>query len=150
MSKLPNLVKLLVEDFKDVPGGWIERLLTPINLFFESMTSALNKNLTFSENIRCTIREITFTTSAAYVTPSTSAVVGSSSALFSTLKFATGLNTKAQGILLIYCKDTTNSVYMTIPDGVYVDWLEINGNIEINYIAGLTKSRTYTIKVMVI
>ncbi len=50
MSRIPPLSRLTSEEFKD-QADWIERLLTPLNLFFERVTSALNKGLTVADNM---------------------------------------------------------------------------------------------------
>lgn len=50
--KTPELQRLILEEFPD-QQEWIENLLSPINLFFQTVVNALNKQLTFSDNIDC-------------------------------------------------------------------------------------------------
>jgi len=54
--KTPELQRLILEEF---PGqqDWIEKLIGPINLFFQTVVNALNKQLTFRENIDCEFYE---------------------------------------------------------------------------------------------
>lgn len=57
MAKLPPLQRLIADDFPD-QTGWIGRLLRPVNVFFEQMTSALNRRLTINENFAGAIKEV--------------------------------------------------------------------------------------------
>lgn len=57
MSTLPPIQRLVVEDFQD-QKTWIGRLLQPLNQFFESVYSALNKNLTIADNISGDVQTI--------------------------------------------------------------------------------------------
>lgn len=59
MAKLPQFKRIVREDFKDQP--WIEKLLQPLNRFMESVVSALNKQLTFKENMAAQVHEFDFT-----------------------------------------------------------------------------------------
>lgn len=49
MAKLPQLRKLLLEDFK-TQKAWIQPLLLVVNNFMEAVVSSLNRNLTIAEN----------------------------------------------------------------------------------------------------
>lgn len=59
MAKLPPLTRLLKEDFRD--QSWIDKLLLPLNQFFSSVYSALNRNLTIPDNMRGDVKTLTFT-----------------------------------------------------------------------------------------
>lgn len=65
MAKLPIQRRIMREDLKDAPS-WIERLIGFINPFFEDIYYAMNKQITFRENIDCDILEIEFETSPDY------------------------------------------------------------------------------------
>jgi hypothetical protein len=63
MASLPPVNTIKTEDF---PGEkWAEKLLWPINRFMQAIYGALNKNLTFHENMRAITKEVIFTNSAA-------------------------------------------------------------------------------------
>ena len=51
MSKLPQIRRLVREDFPEVT--WIDKLLFPINQFFQATYDALDKQLTLVENGIC-------------------------------------------------------------------------------------------------
>ena len=50
MARLPAINRLVMEDFPS-EKSWIAKLLNPLNTFMTEMISALNRNLTFSENM---------------------------------------------------------------------------------------------------
>lgn len=58
MAKLAPVQRLTAEDFKE-QAGWIERLIVPINVYFERTTSALNRALTINENFAGELRTVT-------------------------------------------------------------------------------------------
>lgn len=141
MGKLPSIRRILREDLKDAPN-WIDGLIYPINIFFESIYRTLNKNVTFNDNIACFIKEITVRTTAGY----SSGVAGG----LDVIQFPSELVGKAQGLLVISCIDITTSAYNTMLNPVYCDWLDINRTININYVAGLKASSKYNIRLLII
>lgn len=50
MAQLPKQRKILVEDFPK-QKDWLPKLLSPLNEFFEDVIRALNKGITFQENM---------------------------------------------------------------------------------------------------
>lgn len=142
MAKLPNQKRILREDLKEAPN-WIERLITPLNSFMESVYYALNKNITFNENIACQIKTINFTTNSDYSTASP--VVNG----FTQLQFRHSLRTRPQGVIIMQTIKKESS-YVAITEAVTLDWYENNGIIYINYISGLEDSQEYDIKLLVI
>lgn len=65
MAKIPVQTKLLLEDVPEENRDWMSRIIIPLNQFISSAVAALTSDLTFTENIRCQIKEITFTNNAA-------------------------------------------------------------------------------------
>jgi len=55
MAQIPTLKKILQEAFPELP--WMHRLASPINVFIEEVTRALNKRLTFTDNFDGEVRE---------------------------------------------------------------------------------------------
>jgi len=50
MSQLPQIRRLLVEDFMD-QKDWISKLFTPLNTFMESVYAILNSGITVKDNM---------------------------------------------------------------------------------------------------
>lgn len=57
MSRIPPLRRISAEDFKE-QAAWIDRLIVPLNDFFERTTSALNRSLTINDNFAGEIRTV--------------------------------------------------------------------------------------------
>jgi len=132
--KLPVTKKILKEDLKGSPD-WINPVVDAFNSFAETIYQALNKNITFSENVRCFIKELSYKTSAAYPTADD-------------VEFMNELKVKATGIEVLQALE--KSTYTPAPGPVYVPWVEDNGTIKImGPITGLEASKTYIIRLMV-
>lgn len=102
----------------------------------ETVYQALNKNVTFNQNIACFIKEISYTTPSTYPTG------------VANIQFVSQLKTKAVGLEVWQCFD--KSTYIPAPGPVYVPWVEDNGNIIIYPITGLEASKTYTIRLLIV
>lgn len=132
--RLPSQKRILREDVKGAPG-WIVPVIDTFNSFADSVYQALNRNITFTENIADQIKELT------YVTPSTYPVMEDYS-------FVSSLKTKAIGVLLLQALD--RDTYEPVSIDTSVPWVEINGSIVIKPLEGLEASKTYTIRLLVI
>lgn len=128
MARLPTSIRVLKNDTEG---------LNIQNTFNQAVYDAMAGQLTFIENIRCQIKEITFTTLSTYA-------IGD----FTEIKFDNLLKAKAIGVILLQIIDVTTGNYIQV--GVTVQWLDINGVITIRYISGLDDETQYTFRVMVI
>lgn len=133
MSKLPPQTKILREDVKDAPP-WVSKIIDPFNSLASTMYNALNRNLTFSENLACFVKEITYKTTSAYPVEVD-------------VSFTNELKFKATGLILLQAVERTT--YDPPPGPVYVPWTEENGLIVVKPITGLVASKTYTIRLLV-
>ena len=132
--KLPNIKKILREDLKGAEA-WVSGLIDPLNNFMEQVYQALNKNITFSENIAANIRELTVKTSSTYPT-------------MDRIEFLTGLRVRSTGLILLQAYE--KATYVPVAGPVYVAWTEEDGNILIYNITGLSASKIYIVRVLVI
>ena len=131
--KLPVIKKILREDLKDAPS-WIGGIIDPFNSFAETVYQALNKNITFNENVRAFVKELTYTTPASYP-------------VMDDVEFLSELKVKATGVQVLQVVERSN--YEPAPGPVYVPWIEDNGSIVVKPITGLEASKTYTIRLLV-
>jgi len=139
VARLPTIRRLLRENIPEAPD-WIDKLLNPLNKFFEETFAALDKNITFEENIRAQLKSITFTTGAAY---------DGTAANFEMLVFSSTLPTKVQGVIIMQIKADTDN-YTPIEGDVCLDWQEINKEVQVGLIRGLSTSTKYILNVLVI
>jgi hypothetical protein len=136
MAFLPTVKSIRREDIGPEAPGWVDNLLAPLTTFMESIYSALNKQLTFQENIACTIRDFQFSTSSTYNTGD-----------FTAINFPSGLRTKPIGCMILQITNTTDASVIT--SAVSLAWEDLSGNIKINYVSGLTNSRQYNMRLLV-
>lgn len=137
MARLPVFRRILREDILEAPP-WIDRLLTPINSFFESVYTTLSGTVTFVENIRSSIRDTTFRTLSTYTGGD-----------FDVIRFPTGIKVKAIGLIPLQIVEKT-SVYTPLKQAVSIDWLDVNGEIQIFYVTGLRNSAQYLLRTLVV
>ncbi len=139
MANLPSIKLISREDLKEAPS-WIERLLSPLNSFMAAVYENLNRGLTFRQNIRCNIKEVRFATPSNYVAASG----------FTEIVFATGLRVKADGVILLqlYQTDVARTEFITLATSF--DWIELEGEIHVRFIAGLDDSHSYFARFLVI
>jgi hypothetical protein len=132
--KLPTQKKVLKEDVKGA-GPWITPLLDTLNSFMEIIYQAMNRNITFRENIACQIKEITYKTPSTYP------------ASVEQFRFISTLKTKATGVIAIQAYE--RSTYVPAEGPVYAPWVEDNGDIVLSTITGLEADKTYVIRLLV-
>lgn len=137
MAKLPQYRRILKEDLKGSPD-WVDRLLTPINSVFESVFTALAGGLTFVENVRSTIRDVTFKTPSTYISDNE----------FNQINFASGLKVKATGLQILQIEESTGD---KLVDAVMATgWLDNSGQIQVTFMTGLQDSKQYNVRFLVI
>jgi len=130
--RLPPIRKILREDLQDAPA-WVTSIIDPINTFMTGIYLILNNNVTFTDNITSSIRQMPFVTLAGYPT-------------MDAFSFPSPLKVKVTGLLCVNCYVTNNY----IPDTVTaVAWTEVNGAITINQITGLQASTSYTLTFLI-
>lgn len=138
MAKLPSVKSIRREDLSPDAPSWVDNLLGTLTIFMESVYSALNKDITFTENIACNIREFVINTKNNYT-----------SGNFDAFTFPSGLRSKPNGVIVLSVTNQTNPDTL-FTSAVSLDWRDLSGQIQIRNITGLDNSKKYTIKVMVI
>jgi hypothetical protein len=132
--RLPSNKKLLREDFNQAPP-WIDGLLVTLNSFMESVYTALNKNVTFGDNIASFVKELSYITPTTYPNG------------VSNVSFLNQLKVKAIGVSVLQVYET--QTYLAPPGPVYAPWIESEGSITVSAITGLEASKTYLIRLVV-
>lgn len=135
MATLPTSIKVNKQDVQNAPL-WLFPMLSTYNTFNQAVYDALNGQVTFGDNVRCQIKELTFRTSSTYSTGN-----------WDGLSFLCDLKVKASGLFLMQILRTDGAV---IDDPVFVNWEYVNGYIEIPWVTGLVDATQYTIRMMVI
>lgn len=132
MARLPPIKRLTTEDFKD-QASWIGKLLLPLNDFMSTVSRALSKGLTFTDNFSAQVRELVHTESAdAYP-----------------VKFLSTLPSRPVGLWVVRARDMATTP-QTLAGGVSADWDFKDGQVIINKFTGLTTGRKYDLCVIII
>jgi hypothetical protein len=137
MATAPKTRSILKEELREAPS-WVERLLQPINEILTSYNAALNKGLTFQDNITCTIKSLTVTTSSDYVIDDD----------FETIRFTHGLSLRPFMCLIAQIQKKADN-YEPILLPVSLSWREENGQIVVEFITGLDNLSTYDVSFLV-
>lgn len=127
MAKLPPIKRLIVEEFDKEYRPLLEKLLYPINQFFESVSSSFNNSLTFSENFAAQELDIEVT---APVSPA------------NIINFKSTLRGPCKGIICTRVED------LTIPTAVlasapFIQFNNGTGQISIINVTGLIANHQY-------
>ena len=141
MASLPPIKRISKEDLVDAPD-WVDKIIYPVNLFFDSVYRALNGRLTLPENIVGQIKEISFQVKATYN--------GTDTTEWDVLNFNSSLGSLAKGLHIMQIKEVTdNGNFSPIGKNVSIDWEDENRNIKIHYITGLTATKKYILRVKI-
>ncbi len=127
--KLPTSKKILREDLKGAPP-WINPLIDVINSFMEAVYLALNRNISFGDNIQSQIVTLTYKSGTTDT------------------QFISNLRVRAQGLLVLQAveKDT----FEPAPGPVYVPWVESSGTVNLGLVTGLDANKTYILRLLLI
>ena len=121
MSLLPPLKRIYEQDVENS----ISPLLALLNNIFQSLWNALNRNLTFQENIRSQVINIDY--------------VGGS-----TINISTNLKAPLLGVLVL------QTAIGPVTGGVMAVWQQTGQVVEIKQITGLTAGSQYKLRLLLI
>lgn len=137
MANLPTIKSLRREDIPDAPE-WVGSLLTPLNSFISSVYYALDKDITFTENIASSIKEVTLTTRTDYSTNPEN---------FEKISIANPIRTKPVGVQLV--KIANLGTYAPIYSSTSLHWDFLDGYVRIHYVSGLDNSVKYGMNLLI-
>ena len=134
MARLPALKRLSKEDFPQ-QAEWIDQLLQPLNQFFESIHSAMDKQLSFSENLNAEVKTFELRTP--------------SSGPFQALRVRHSLKVRPIGVLVLGATDL-GAPNATI-GALSVDWENAADNqISLRSVGGLANAKSYSLTLLII
>lgn len=136
MAKLGVFRRIVKEDFKQEDQVFVNKLLFPINQMFESLVLALNKGLTFEDNVDSQIRDVTTSVDASGVP-----IVD--------LSIPSTLRGQAKGLLCLSANNLTDTtVYPTTAP--FINFIQDGKDLRILHITGLQASNTYQLKLLIL
>lgn len=131
MARLPTNTKILPEDFPK--QDFMPQLLSPINKFFQDTILALNKGLTFQQNMAAEI--LTVRSEGVYP-----------------LDISWPNRSKAIGAWIVNCREVSGT-HTNLTTAIYLDWEHKDSTtFRVNNIAGLsaTNANQYNITILAI
>lgn len=126
--KLPPQPRIRKEDIPNAPG-WINKVLIPLNRFFENVYLVLNKRLTFTDNFTAEVKTITIRPDEI------------------PYEFKTDVSNPKCVIVGKAVQDSGFHVDITSP--VFVDWRLDKDLIVIENISNLTTGKIYNITLLI-
>lgn len=141
MASLPPIKRISKEDIPEAPP-WIEKVIYPVNLFFDSVYRALNGRLTSPENISAEVKEINFQVPSSYD--------GTTVSDWDILTFQSSIGRLAKSLQVMQIIEVVNTGnFAPIGKDITIDWEDENRLIKIHYITGLTASKKYKLRVKI-
>lgn len=135
--KLSSFRRIITQDYDKQFQSLIENLGSNINDAFNNVYSALNKRLTFNDNIACTVRDVQITVDS-----------GGNPTAVTTFSLDVQ-NTPVIGVLVLNVQNLENSaIYPT--SSPFISYIQLNNIVRINNITGLQPNVLYRIKVLAI
>lgn len=133
--KLQSFKKLVKTDYAEEFQAFVETLSGSINSGIENLYTALNKRLTLRDNLACTVKDI-------------EVEVNSSGIPKQTLNITTDLDTRVEGIQVIYVLNkTSTTVYVT--GTPFISYEITQTGIKVNHIAGLHANNKYLLRLVI-
>jgi hypothetical protein len=135
--KLPSFRRIFTQDFSEDYKDLIEKLSTTLNNGIEILYNLGNKNITLSDNISCTVKDIQL-------------IVDSSGTPKNTTSFILDETVKTRqviGVTVLDVQNLTNSANLPSSQP-FVSWTQSSGNVIINKIKGLPAGDNFRIRLV--
>lgn len=131
---LPPVQRISREDLKGAPD-WVNQLLTPLNLFLDTIYGGLNKGLTFRENVLSQTEALTINAGATAAANATS--------------FTLKMKAKPQHMIPLSFQ-VVGAAAVSTAGSLVLNWTCDGTNVNITSISGLTNGLVYSLTVLLI
>lgn len=128
MSELPQIRRLLVEDFME-QKEWISKLFIPLNNFMDGTMTALNRGITLRQNMAADIKTVTLNRVPTVASP---------------IRVQWNISQRPISVHVGQCIRTDNTaIVLTTAIGIQWDYDAING-LRLTNILGITPTAAIT------
>lgn len=131
---LPPIQRISREDVKGSPE-WVNQLLTPLNIFLDTIYGGLNKGLTIRENLLSQIETVEVNAGATAVS--------------NAKQFLLKMKAKPQHVIPLSYQ-VKGAADLTTGCGLSMTWNCDGTNVNITSISGLTNGLVYSVTVLLI
>jgi hypothetical protein len=137
--KFPNFKRIFKQDFKPEEQPLIEKLSVSINSGFEMLFEAMNRKISFRDNILCTIKDVDVTVDSDGTPLQTVGI---------TLDTSNATN-RVDGVMVIKADNLTSpGTYPTTAP--FISYQQNTNTILFNNITGLAANQKYRLRVLAI
>jgi len=133
--KLPSYRRIFKTDYAEDYQPLVEKLAVSINYGFDTLYDALNKKLTFADNIASTIAQFTVTVDEDGVP------------LKKTQFKLNDAQSNVEGLIVLDCYGEKDSKLLPT-GGIFINFIKNENYIIINNIKGLQSGKSYIIKIL--
>jgi hypothetical protein len=134
MAKFSFFKRLLKEDFPEEAQKWTDTLGGIINPAFEAITRAFNKDITFTDNINCQVKDIEVEVDAQGEPRTTTA-------------FKSELKGLSKGIFCIRATNISGGTAL-LSGAPFITFSENNGTVELLQVTGLPASTRFRLRII--
>lgn len=135
--KLPSFRRLFTQDFPAQYSELIEKLSTTLNNGIETLYNLGNKNITLSENVSCTVKDVIVSVSSSGIPLTTTSFI-----LDEQVK-----TRQVTGLTVLRVENLSNVTNLPTHQP-YVDWTQTNGSVIINRINGLPPTDNFRVRLV--
>lgn len=134
MARFEGVKRIVKEEFESKYHSLVDKLAPPINTMMEFVARAMNKGITFDENINCQVKDIDIT-------------VDSNGSPTVPTAFKSSLKSPSKGIIVVKATNLTNPA--TYPTGQpFISFSENNNQITIMNVVGIQAANNYRLKII--
>ncbi len=133
---LPTFKRLMKSDFDQKDQSFVDKFSYLFNNGIEVIYNALNRNLTFKDNMLATVKDFTVSVNSSGIPKNTTSVSLNNTSM------------KAIGLEVWQVQNQTNSTSFPT-SAVFISWTQENSTVFINHITGLIAGDSYRIRVVV-
>lgn len=118
------------------PGPWLDSLLSHLNTALEGLLRAVEGQLTVQDNLQGFYVDLDVHTRADYTSDG-----------WDTVRF--DVPWKARNVQIAQLTQVESN-YTPVREPTSVDWIQLNGQVQVRWIAGLADSKRYAVRLLVL
>lgn len=133
MASVPPVFRINREDIPNAPE-WIDALISPLNLFMQSVWTSLNGSLNLSQNIISQVKTLTFNTGSGYISGNAST--------WTPFSYKSTLPGQTQFLMIGHLQIASTQA-QTVVNPYNLAWHDTNGTVTIDFVSGLAANTSY-------
>lgn len=136
MAKLPSFKRIVKSDYTEEYRSLIETLASSLNIGVDSVYDALNRKLTFRDNIKSTTKDI-------------EVILDASGFPKVATSFLVDITGQVDGLWVIRSENITSPTSFPT-SGIHISFTQTSNVITVNHITGLQANNRYKLRILII